>query len=183
MTRARLAWRGWRRSRPFWGGLLLVLSGAEILASIWAPLPVVLHVGPQGLAGYLVPTIMVVCGLLLWFNPRQRLFYAIVAILMALGSWLTSNLGGFFVGMLVGLIGGSLAFAWAPMGRPATQPRRSRRSTPEALTGTTATRETAAYDETTAHPQTTEYDETTATGEDTETTAHGESRTSGEAPR
>ena len=31
-SQARAAWRRWRRSRPFWGGLLLVLSGLELLA-------------------------------------------------------------------------------------------------------------------------------------------------------
>jgi hypothetical protein len=111
-ARTRWAWREWRHSRPFWGGLLLTVAGAEILASVRAPLPVVLHVGPLGLAGYLAPMIMMVCGLLLWFSPGQRVFYSIVGILMSLACWLTSNLGGFFVGLLLGLIGGSLALAW-----------------------------------------------------------------------
>ncbi|WP_205862097.1 DUF6114 domain-containing protein [Planosporangium thailandense] len=116
--RARHGWRTWRRSRPFWGGLLLTAAGVEILGSVRAPLPVVLHVGPLGLAAYLAPTVMVVCGLLVWFNPRQRMFYSIVGVLMALASWLTSNLGGFFVGLLLGMIGGSLAFAWTPSRHP-----------------------------------------------------------------
>lgn len=106
-------WRRWRRSRPFWGGLLILLAGLEILLTLRAPLSVIVHLGPQNLAGYLVPVIMVLCGLLLWFTPDQRLFYSILAILMALASWVTSNLGGFFVGLLLGLVGGSLAFAWS----------------------------------------------------------------------
>jgi hypothetical protein len=126
--RARLAWRRWRRSRPFWGGLFIVVAGSEILASVKAPLPVVMHVGLGGLASYLVPVIMLLCGLLLWFNPDQRLFYSMIAVIMALASWVTSNLGGFFVGILFGLIGGSLAFAWAPKGRGATRKRRARRA-------------------------------------------------------
>jgi hypothetical protein len=118
--RAWAAWRRWRRTRPFWGGLLVILAGLEILLTVRTPLRVLIHVGPQGLAGYLVPTVMVLCGLLLWFTPAQRLFYSVVAVLMALTSWVTSNLGGFLVGLLLGLVGGSLAFAWAP------GPRRSR---------------------------------------------------------
>jgi hypothetical protein len=121
--RARLAWRRWRHSRPFWGGLFIVVAGSEILASVKAPLPVVLHVGLEGLASYLVPVIMLLCGLLLWFNPDQRLFYSIISVIMALASWITSNLGGFFVGILFGLLGGSLAFAWAPKRRDAARKR------------------------------------------------------------
>ncbi|HEY2075971.1 MAG TPA: DUF6114 domain-containing protein [Streptosporangiaceae bacterium] len=114
----------WRHSRPFWGGLLVLLGGAEILLSERAPLPVVIHVGIQGLAGYLVPAILLLCGLLLWFTPEQRTFYSILAVLLALGSWITSNLGGFFVGMAMGLVGGSLAFAWSRgSGSPARQRR------------------------------------------------------------
>jgi Family of unknown function (DUF6114) len=83
-----------------------------MLVSEQAPLPVVTHIGVQGMAGYLIPTFLALCGALLWLNPIDRLFYSLVAIFLALGSWITSNLGGFFLGMLVGVVGGALAFAW-----------------------------------------------------------------------
>jgi hypothetical protein len=111
-VRAWLAWRRWRRSRPFWGGLLVLFAGVEVLLTEKAPLPVIIHYGPQGVAGFLIPVVMVLCGLLLWFNPAQRAFYSILAVLLSLGTWITSNLGGFFIGLLFGMIGGSLAFAW-----------------------------------------------------------------------
>ncbi|MER7706014.1 DUF6114 domain-containing protein [Kitasatospora sp. NPDC097605] len=113
-ARSRPSWRGWRGRRPFWGGVLVLFGGAEILFTLRAPLPVVLHIGLQGLSGYLVPTVMVVCGLLILFNPAQRLFYSILAVLASLGSWLTSNLGGFLIGMLFGVIGSCLTFGWIP---------------------------------------------------------------------
>jgi Family of unknown function (DUF6114) len=103
---------GWRRSRPFWAGLLVTLAGVEILLTMMAPLPVIIRLGVQGLAGYLVPVILVLCGQLMWWNPRQRLFYSILALVMSLAAWVTSNLGGFVLGILLGLVGGSLAFAW-----------------------------------------------------------------------
>jgi hypothetical protein len=84
----------------------------EILLTMMAPLPVIIHLGMQGLAGYLVPVVLVLCGQLLWWNPDQRLFYAILTLILSLASWVTSNLGGFFAGILLGLVGGSLAFAW-----------------------------------------------------------------------
>ncbi|MEU4570514.1 DUF6114 domain-containing protein [Micromonospora sp. NPDC023956] len=106
--------RRWRRTRPFWGALLVILGGAEILASVRAPLPVILHIGLQGMAGYLVPLLLLTCGVLLLATPAQRAFYAIVSIILALASWLTSNLGGFLIGMLLALVGGCLAVAWTP---------------------------------------------------------------------
>jgi hypothetical protein len=121
--RARVAFRHWRRTRPFWGGLLITAGGGEILFTEKAPLGVVLHVGPQGLAGYLLPSMMILCGLLLWFAPAQRTFYSVLSVLLSLGTWLTANLGGFLIGMLLGVVGGSLAFGWTPRGggRPARQ--------------------------------------------------------------
>ena len=68
--------------------------------------------GSRGCAGYLIPVMLLLCGALLWFNPAQRAFYSLLAIVLALGSWITSNLGGFFIGMLLALVGGALAFAW-----------------------------------------------------------------------
>lgn len=112
LTNARRAFRIWRRTRPFWGGLLVIVGASEILVSEQAPLPVVTHIGVQGLAGYLIPTFMLLCGLLLWFSPITWIYHSLLAILLALGSWITSNLGGFFIGMLTGVVGGSLAFAW-----------------------------------------------------------------------
>jgi hypothetical protein len=70
---------------------------------------------------------MVLCGLLLLFHPVQQTFYSLLAILLALGSWVTSNMGGFFIGMLLGVVGGALAFAWQRGQRgPAKRRRRPR---------------------------------------------------------
>lgn len=99
------AFRRWRARRPFWGGLLLTLGGAEILLTEKVSLKVAMHIGMQGMTGYLLPVMMLLCGLLILFSPGQRLFYSIVGILCSLGSWLTSNLGGFFIGLLLGIVG------------------------------------------------------------------------------
>lgn len=122
---ARPVRRDWRGKRPFWGGLLVTLGGAEILFTLKAPLPVILHIGMQGLAGYLVPAVMMLCGLLILFNPAQRLFYSILALLASLASWVTSNLGGFVIGMLLGVIGACLTFGWLPE-QPLRQGRQRR---------------------------------------------------------
>ncbi|MEU0082064.1 DUF6114 domain-containing protein [Micromonospora tulbaghiae] len=122
----RTRWRRWRRARPFTAGLLIALGGAEMLVTLRAPLGVLLHVGPQGLAAYLVPLVLFICGVLLITTPQQRVFYAVLSLVLGLVSWLTSNLGGFLIGMLLALVGGALAFAWTPV------KARAARSAPEA---------------------------------------------------
>ncbi|MFF7971004.1 DUF6114 domain-containing protein [Streptomyces sp. NPDC007905] len=123
----RPAFRGWRARRPFWGGLLLALGGGEILLTEKASLKVVMHIGMQGLAGYLLPTLMVLLGLLILFNPGQRLFYSFTGILISLGTWLTSNLGGFLIGLLLGATGSCLTFGWLPDQEPRVSRRRRRK--------------------------------------------------------
>jgi hypothetical protein len=111
--RGRLAFRHWRRTRAFWGGFLLVLSGSEILYTYNAPFKVVIHFGLYGIAGFALPVLVLLLGLLVWFDPEHRVFYSIIALLAAAGTWLTSNLGGFFIGMLLGLAGATLTYGWS----------------------------------------------------------------------
>ncbi|WP_238431298.1 DUF6114 domain-containing protein [Streptomyces cavernae] len=117
----------WRSDRPFWGGLLLALGGAQILLTMKASLKVILHVGMQGVAGYLLPSVMLLLGLLILFNPSQRLFYSIVGVMASLATWATSNMGGFFVGLLLGTVGSVLTFGWLPDQEPRVSRRRRRR--------------------------------------------------------
>ncbi|MBJ7004084.1 DUF6114 domain-containing protein [Streptomyces griseofuscus] len=124
---ARRSFRAWRARRPFWGGLLLALGGGEILLTEKASLKVVMHIGMQGLAGYLLPVLMALLGLLVLFNPTQRLFYSILGVLASLGTWVTSNLGGFFIGLLLGVVGSCLAFGWLPDQEPRMSRRKRRR--------------------------------------------------------
>ncbi|WP_405974589.1 DUF6114 domain-containing protein [Streptomyces sp. NBC_00988] len=127
------AFRRWRARRPFWGGLLLALGGAEILLTEKVSLKVAMHIGMQGMTGYLLPVMMLLCGLLILFSPGQRLFYSIVGILCTLGSWLTSNLGGFFIGLLLGIVGSCMTFGWLPDQEPRSERKRRKR---EAKTAT-----------------------------------------------
>ena len=107
--------RRWRRHRPFWGGLILVLSAGELFASGNMSINgLELHLGPQGFLSYLLPLMLLICGLLSWFTPAQRVFYGIIALLAALYSFIGLNLGGFFVGMVLGIVGGGLVIAWGP---------------------------------------------------------------------
>ncbi|MET8194641.1 DUF6114 domain-containing protein [Micromonospora sp. NPDC005686] len=116
------AWRTfrrWQRSRPFWGGLFVILAGVEMLVSTRLTLNgLSFSSGATGLLSLLIPAILVTCGVLLWLSPAQRLFYSIVAAVTAVYSLIGLNLGGFFLGLLFGIVGSALAFAWVPS-RPA----------------------------------------------------------------
>ncbi|MEV0001438.1 DUF6114 domain-containing protein [Micromonospora sp. NPDC050980] len=135
-----LAWRGfrrWRRARPFWGGLLTALAGLEIFATTQMSLNgLTFQMGPTGFLSWLIPTILVTCGMLLWFSPAQRMFYAVVAAITALYSLIGVNLGGFFIGLLLGMVGSALGFAWVP--------RKDTDVTPTEPAGGTPTDEPAA---------------------------------------
>ncbi|WP_431880158.1 DUF6114 domain-containing protein [Micromonospora marina] len=118
-ARAWRTFRHWQRSRPFWGGLFIVLAGVEMLASTRLTLNgLSFSSGATGLLALLIPGILVTCGVLLWLSPAQRLFYSIVAAITTVYSLIGLNLGGFFLGLLLGIVGSALAFAWVPT-RPA----------------------------------------------------------------
>ena len=120
-------WRAWRRSRPFWGGLLLILSGLELFAIplsgdlIHGAIKLVIYIGIAGVFGVLIGALLVAAGLVIWFNQAHKTFYGIAGIVLGIVSFPASNLGGLFVGMLLAIIGGSIAFAWTPI-QPAPDP-------------------------------------------------------------
>ena len=122
--------RTWRRGRPFWGGFLLAVAGIEILVapaaqSLVLPIDLIIHSGIAGVSGTLIGLLLIGLGVLSWLQPVQNVFFGVVGLLLALVTFVTSNFGGFVIGMLLGIIGGSLVFAWGPTAR--TEPRRSRR--------------------------------------------------------
>lgn len=65
--------------------------------------------------GTIVGLLVIVMGLFLWFAPQQRHLVGILAVLFSVVSLLTSNYGGFFIGLIMGTVGGALGFAWAPV--------------------------------------------------------------------
>lgn len=134
MTLLRAGWgrfRNWRRTRPFWGGLLLLAAGIELLVapaaqSLLLPIDLLVFSGMAGVSGNLIGGLLIVIGVLSWLQPAQRTFFGVVGLMLALVSFVTSNFGGFVIGMLLGIVGGSLVFAWGPEAR--NRPRGRRRA-------------------------------------------------------
>jgi Family of unknown function (DUF6114) len=108
--------RRWRRGRPFWAGFFTLLSGLQIYASTQLSFSnIQIKIGNEGFLSYVIPLVLVLCAMLIWFTPQQRIFYGVIAAAVALYSFIGVNFGGFFFGMLFGIIGGSLAVAWTPV--------------------------------------------------------------------
>lgn len=110
--------RRWRRARPFWGGLLLAFAGIEVLL---VPLDGSLthraaaltgHAGIGGASRMTIGALLIAFGMLLWLNPARKTWYAVAGVLLAVASVAAADLGGFFLGALLGIAGGSLAFGW-----------------------------------------------------------------------
>ncbi|MFG2221960.1 DUF6114 domain-containing protein [Streptomyces sp. NPDC048644] len=114
----RLRWRRWRTGRPFWGGLAAVLAGAEICAIPLAPLKIMLQQGIAGIPSVLMGLVMILMGLSAWFTPHYRGIAGVLTVLFSAAALVLSNLGGFLIGTVLGIIGGALIFAWQPL--PAT---------------------------------------------------------------
>jgi hypothetical protein len=107
--------QAWRRSRPFWGGLWCVVGGAAIAAGPATAVKVLLVAGSSVWLGILMGVLVATMGLFLWFAPHLRQVTGILAVLLAMASLLTSDYGGFVIGLLLGTVGGAMGFAWAPV--------------------------------------------------------------------
>ncbi|WP_249776767.1 DUF6114 domain-containing protein [Leifsonia sp. C5G2] len=111
----RARFRAWRRSRPFWGGLLTALGGIEMFFSGQLDIGKIhVQLGIEGLQATIIPILLVVLGVLVIAMPAHRIFYGIIALAVAVYSLVGVNLGGFFIGMLLSCVGGVLTVAWMP---------------------------------------------------------------------
>ncbi|MFD9636320.1 DUF6114 domain-containing protein, partial [Streptomyces violascens] len=111
---ARRVLRGWRRTRPFWAGLFLVLGGLELLVVPLSPLTILVSLGLGGIAAIGIGLALVAAGLFLWFLPHTRHYVSINALILSVLSFAATNLGGFLVGMALGITGSAMGFGWTP---------------------------------------------------------------------
>jgi hypothetical protein len=56
----------------------------------------------------------VLLGILAVTMPAHRIFYGVISLAISVYSIIGVNLGGFFIGMLLGAIGGIVTVAWIP---------------------------------------------------------------------
>ncbi|MFJ8472857.1 DUF6114 domain-containing protein [Kitasatospora sp. NPDC094011] len=140
--------REFRRTRPFWGGLLAMIAGVPILYFPYAHLSfgglTIAMSTTAGAGSLIIGVLMIILGLTAWFQPAVRFFAGIATILLTLVSIPVSNLGGFGLALLPGLIGGGLMVSWAPMPEPATAPAKGHRAARRGKSAGTAVAESVA---------------------------------------
>ncbi|MDZ7730123.1 MAG: DUF6114 domain-containing protein [Natrialbaceae archaeon] len=104
----------WRRSRPFWGGVIMMLAGFVIG---YIPVNLAMSIGliptDFGMMGLLFAIFVVLCGLFAVIQPNLATFFGSAGILLSITS-IFGALGGFGIGTLLGILGGSLIIAWEP---------------------------------------------------------------------
>lgn len=115
-------WRDFRRTRPYWGGKLAMIAGVPILYFPYAHLSLggvtIAMSTTAGAGSLIIGVLMIILGLTAWFQPAVRVFAGIATILLTLVSIPVSNLAGFGLALLPGLIGGGLMVSWAPLPEP-----------------------------------------------------------------
>ncbi|MFB6172614.1 MAG: DUF6114 domain-containing protein [Haloarculaceae archaeon] len=107
----------WRSQRPFWGGVLLCLAGLVIG---WVPAQFAGELmfvgGTFTVIGLVFAAFVFLAGAFALYRPDLSTILGISGVALAILS-LLGALGGLFVGMLVGIVGGNLCVAWTPPDR------------------------------------------------------------------
>ena len=125
--RYRRPFRRWRRGRPFYAGLSIAIAGLDVWYWPHSSVGKMLSMGLPGISSLFIAIFLLVFAVTVWFFPTYRVFSGIAAIMLALLSLVATNLGGFFIGFLCGMLGGAFAVAWTPRTDYTTETRRQRR--------------------------------------------------------
>src|ERR687888_622765 len=105
--------RAWTARRPFTAGCLLIIAGMEIAIVPVIGTGIVINTSLGGYAGFLLGAFIAAMGITLWFAVEQRLIIAVLAVTAALAAFVMANLGGFFIGSLLAILGAALGHAWS----------------------------------------------------------------------
>jgi len=111
-----LKWfREFRWTRPFWAALFTGFGGLFIgIVPFVSPVHDLIHVGYGTFVDELVALgLLAMAGAMLFF-PVLHMPAGLIAVGISVISLVVTNLGGFIIGMMAGIIGGSLSFGWVP---------------------------------------------------------------------
>ena len=106
--------REFRWTRPFWAAVLIGVAAAEQAVLPVGPTDALIKAGSSAFLGLICAAVLALMALVILFLPSQRIVAGVIAVGVSLGSFPLSNLGGFVLGMLLGILGGSMAVGWVP---------------------------------------------------------------------
>lgn len=108
--------RLWRRTRPFWGSVWMIVAAlillvfpisllqfAFLMTTLWASL--------------VIGGLILAMGLIQLFLPSYAVITGSIGMVLSLVSFVTNTFGGLALGMLLGIIGCALSIAWRPVKR------------------------------------------------------------------
>lgn len=110
-------WRGFtrfRRTRPFWGALILAWGGFFVIRPMLGSFELMTGLGGGGAVVYILGGGMIAAAAVSFVLPAQRHFPALMAVMFSVASLPMANLGGWLVGMVLGILGSGMVFAWTP---------------------------------------------------------------------
>jgi hypothetical protein len=112
VSKRRARFNRWRRGRPFAGGALLILASLVIA---WIPIniaPDTILIGETlSPIGLLFAALVFLCGIFALTRPGNADIFGVFGVVFSIFS-LYGALGGFIIGMVLGIIGGVLCYAW-----------------------------------------------------------------------
>lgn len=101
----------WRISRPFWGATFSLLAGLIIMYMPLNLLEIALKPGNIVVLGLLFGGLITIIAILSYFYTKLNIIFGVITIFLSIASILGA-LGGLFIGMLLGIIGGALLLSW-----------------------------------------------------------------------
>lgn len=108
--------RLWRRTRPFWGSIWMLVAALILLVFPISLLQFALLVNTLW-AGLLIGGLLLVMGLIQLFLPSYAVITGSIGMVLSLVSFVTNTFGGLALGMLLGIVGCALSIAWRPLPR------------------------------------------------------------------
>lgn len=118
----RPAFARWRRQRPFTGGVLLILAGLVIgyVPSQFAGALFLLGKSFT-MIGVIFAVLVLMCGVMAITSPEYADLVGTAGVVFSILS-IFGALGGFGIGLLLGVVGGNLAASWKPPEPPVEPP-------------------------------------------------------------
>ena len=97
------------------GGILIFLaapSGVAYHSYFWSPPPELV------LAGRICGIVVIISAIMLYVYPKLKIIWGVIIIVFSLISLVRT--GGFFLGMMLGIVGGASGIVWKPVKQEST---------------------------------------------------------------